>query len=363
MPADLDMALDEMIESSWGKNGKGKGRGKGKPFSKGRGSGGQGQKLDMTLDEIVDTSSAGKGNSKGKGTGKDNGSWESWGEKSYDKSYEKSSNFGGSSWNGGGSSKGGQKGWGKSTKGNPSKGSSGGAVPHWMEHDDWRLDADNADDSSWEPPSRSGGWSRSSGNDDRNDSWSNKGWGKSSKGSHAGYDDRRSYEAPRSLPAEGRGYAVGSTSSWRRVEDEVEARSARSGGGGRRGSALAAVAASAVARAGVGEKRPRPGRRGRDDEDDDEEDARPPPRTRVRTVAAQVRTAPKSIKVTNIPKELKAADVREAFESETGKVVLCELARGTAHLTFAKAKDAQKAVDTFDRGELNGKIITVVLEN
>lgn len=80
-------------------------------------------------------------------------------------------------------------------------------------------------------------------------------------------------------------------------------------------------------------------------------------------MAAQVRTAPKSIKVTNIPKELKAADVREAFEGETGKVVLCELSRGVARITFAKAKDAQKAVDTFDRGELNGKIITVVLEN
>lgn len=358
MPADLDMALDDMIETSWGKggkNGKGKGRGKGKTSTAGKGYGGQGQKLDMTLDEIVDTSSDGKGKSKGKGKEKSNGSWENWGGKSSGKS----SNFGGSSWNGGGSSKGGKSGWGKSNKDNSSKGSSGGSKPYWMEHDDWRGDEDNADDSSWGPPPRSGGWSRSNGYDDYNDSWS-KGWGKGSKGSH---DDRQSWASPRSLPADGRGYAVGSASSWRRVEDEPEARALRSGGAGRRGSALAAVATAAVARAGVGEKRPRPARRGRDDDDDEDEDVRPPPRTRVRTVAAQVRSAPKSIKVTNIPKELKAADVREAFESETGKVVLCELSRGTARITFAKAKDAQKAVDTFDRGELNGKIITVVLEN
>ena len=67
--------------------------------------------------------------------------------------------------------------------------------------------------------------------------------------------------------------------------------------------------------------------------------------------------------VTNIPKELRAHDVREAFEAEAGKVETCDLEKGTAWITFSKAADAQKAVDTFDRGELNGKIITVVLDS
>merc|ERR1712176_1389537 len=73
------------------------------------------------------------------------------------------------------------------------------------------------------------------------------------------------------------------------------------------------------------------------------------------------RSATKVIKVTNIPKELKARDVREAFESETGKCASCELSKGTAIITFLKAEHAVKAVEAFHKGELNGKIISVVL--
>ena len=83
----------------------------------------------------------------------------------------------------------------------------------------------------------------------------------------------------------------------------------------------------------------------------------------ARVTAAVTPSAPKRIKVTNIPKELKAADVREAFEAETGKITLCELSRGTCRITFSRAKDAQQAVETFDRGELNGKVISVTLED
>merc|ERR1712060_591728 len=74
------------------------------------------------------------------------------------------------------------------------------------------------------------------------------------------------------------------------------------------------------------------------------------------------KTATKVVKVTNIPKELKARDVREAFESETGKIDKCELGRGTAKITFMRASDAVKAVDAFHKGELNGKIIQVTLD-
>merc|ERR1712039_132361 len=103
---------------------------------------------------------------------------------------------------------------------------------------------------------------------------------------------------------------------------------------------------------GAGAKRPRP----RVD-DDDEEDRRPRAKVAKRTNATKV------VKVTNIPKELKARDVREAFEAETGKAQSCELSKGTAYITFVKSSDAVKAVEAFHKGELNGKIISVVLHN
>jgi len=67
----------------------------------------------------------------------------------------------------------------------------------------------------------------------------------------------------------------------------------------------------------------------------------------------------KRIKVTNIPRDLDMYDIKDAFEAEAGKIVDCKMARGTAMITFGNAKDARKAVDTFDRGELNGKTIEV----
>jgi len=70
------------------------------------------------------------------------------------------------------------------------------------------------------------------------------------------------------------------------------------------------------------------------------------------------------IKVTNVPRDLGARDIKHAFEAEAGKTTSCELdgKRGVAYLTFAFPEDARKAVETFDRGELNGKTITVTLE-
>merc|ERR1712187_94308 len=84
------------------------------------------------------------------------------------------------------------------------------------------------------------------------------------------------------------------------------------------------------------------------------------PRPRAKAAKTTSSTT-KVVKVTNIPKELKARDVREAFESETGKIVSCELGKGTAIITFSNGGDARKAVEAFHKGELNGKIISVVL--
>lgn len=55
-------------------------------------------------------------------------------------------------------------------------------------------------------------------------------------------------------------------------------------------------------------------------------------------------------------------DIKEAFEAEAGRILKCVLDRTTAMITFAKAEDARKAIDTFDRGELNGKMISVTLD-
>lgn len=73
-------------------------------------------------------------------------------------------------------------------------------------------------------------------------------------------------------------------------------------------------------------------------------------------------TRSKVIKVTNIPTDLGKEDIQEAFEAETGKILSCDMKRGTAIIRFARAEDALKAAETFDRGELNGRIIQVTVE-
>lgn len=64
------------------------------------------------------------------------------------------------------------------------------------------------------------------------------------------------------------------------------------------------------------------------------------------------------IKVSNVPMNLDNRDIREAFE-DNGRVVRCEVERGVAWVTFERAIDAKKAMQTFDRGELNGQTIFV----
>jgi len=71
----------------------------------------------------------------------------------------------------------------------------------------------------------------------------------------------------------------------------------------------------------------------------------------------------KSIKVKNIPGDLDLHDIKDAFESEAGRIVHCEKEGSTAWITFESQRDAKKAVDTFDHGELNGKTIAVMFYN
>lgn len=75
--------------------------------------------------------------------------------------------------------------------------------------------------------------------------------------------------------------------------------------------------------------------------------------------SAETSVRGKKIKVTNVPHDLDRVDIKEAFEAEAGKILRCELDRGTAWISFHRQEDAQQAVDTFDRGELNGNTISV----
>lgn len=70
----------------------------------------------------------------------------------------------------------------------------------------------------------------------------------------------------------------------------------------------------------------------------------------------------KRIKVTNVPRDLDLRDIRDAFETETGKVAQCEQEGRTVYMTFAFPGSAKKAIETFDKGELNGKTISVALD-
>lgn len=67
------------------------------------------------------------------------------------------------------------------------------------------------------------------------------------------------------------------------------------------------------------------------------------------------------IRVSNVPKNLNWRDIKEAFE-DNGRVTRCEVERGVAWVTFENPTDAKKAVQTFDRGELNGQTIFVTHE-
>mmetsp|Transcript_87021 Transcript_87021/g.182143 ORF Transcript_87021/g.182143 Transcript_87021/m.182143 type:complete len:424 (-) Transcript_87021:137-1408(-) len=77
--------------------------------------------------------------------------------------------------------------------------------------------------------------------------------------------------------------------------------------------------------------------------------------------AAATRSEGVRIKVTNVPLDLDRREIKEAF-GERGRVLKCEVDRGVAYVTFERASEAKKAMQTFDRGELNGQTIYVSLD-
>eukprot|EP00930_Biecheleria_cincta_P094560 TRINITY_DN8583_c0_g1_i2.p1 TRINITY_DN8583_c0_g1~~TRINITY_DN8583_c0_g1_i2.p1 ORF type:complete len:721 (-),score=129.18 TRINITY_DN8583_c0_g1_i2:165-2327(-) len=79
----------------------------------------------------------------------------------------------------------------------------------------------------------------------------------------------------------------------------------------------------------------------------------------------QARPNPKplSVKVSNVPRDLKEADVRDAFATECGTVTYCRLSRGVAWISFENPEDAVHAVETFHLGEINDTKIIVELQD
>jgi len=386
MPGALDMALDDVIESSWktgdrgekgGKSGKGRGRGKGA----GKSSGGRTSKedsLNMSLDEMIEgqeSEGKGKGSWKGKGKSYGKGKYEdsrdSWGSKGgYASSWPpkgkgKEDRGYTSSWSKGKGKKGEEKGsWRSSAPaGIGSFGHEDGASgkPAWMEHDDWRGDEEDE-----EEVGKGSGYSKGAG----------KAWGKGKgadsadwRKSKIAFDDEpqrwdtgRSWEPPARPRAqsweEDRSYAPRPRVTGMRSGDDAW-------GGPPRRAAAAALdlgPSRGITRRRVEEEpEPRPRATRAVARGDSRE---PPPQKRLRRNedAAPDMSRAKRIKVTNVPRDLGARDIKEAFESEAGKTLTCELERGTCYITFSRAADAQKAVETFDRGELNGKMISVTLD-
>lgn len=364
----MDMALDDLVQ---GDRGRGRGRGKGggkkgggknywsgaKASSNEDGGGGRGKgwrgkggkaekkesakddskgedaKLDMSLEEVIEKDGGkGKGKSKnkgkgdredgerkGKGRGKGKNNWDndSWGS---------SGGYKG----GGGGYKGYNDSW--SSKDNRSKGSKG----YSKGGSSWGGGG-GSKGSYFSTPDRSAAWNEHDDrdDDDDDDGWGGKGgskrgsWSGAVGGSRGGKGDERQMGRVRS-----------SDDGWQRVEQPRapirEARRAHS---------------PPRREMGRGSKR-------------EAADARAPPTKRGRAAEEPENSrSAKSVKVTNIPRDVNMQDIKDAFEQETGKIARCRIDRGTAWIAFLRASDARKAVETFDRGELNGATIGVALDH
>jgi RNA recognition motif-containing protein len=86
-----------------------------------------------------------------------------------------------------------------------------------------------------------------------------------------------------------------------------------------------------------------------------------PPTTNYRQRSPRRTDSRRRVTVTNVPYDLTSKDLREAFES-VGDVERCHVDRGKAWVTFRTAREAQQAVRTYDRGEINGRTIRAVIE-
>jgi RNA recognition motif-containing protein len=66
------------------------------------------------------------------------------------------------------------------------------------------------------------------------------------------------------------------------------------------------------------------------------------------------------VKITNVPLDLNWKDIKSAF-SEIGSVERCDVEDGVAIVKFRDPRDAQRAVKTYDGGDMNGRRIRASL--
>jgi len=291
-------------KSYWGKGSR-KGKGKGKRSSDDNDkenkdkSNSDGAKLDMSLEEVID---------KEKGSGKGKGKRSRDGERKGKGKGKRDWGKGNSDWDDDSySGRGKGKGWGdrKGSKGY-SKGGYGGSKG----------------DRGGPPSSVGAAWNQHDDRDEDDDDYRPGRFGRRRQ------EDDFNGGRPRAWSDSDRG----DRGTWQRVEQPRESvREARRGREERVGRSSKAVEPRGVKRRAAEE--PESGR------------------------------STKSIKVTNIPRDVSMADLRDAFEAETGKITRCRLDRGTAWIAFQTSSMARKAVDTFDRGELNGQNIGVKLDD
>jgi RNA recognition motif-containing protein len=64
----------------------------------------------------------------------------------------------------------------------------------------------------------------------------------------------------------------------------------------------------------------------------------------------------RTIKVTNIPYEVHWRDVKDAF-ARLVPVERCDVDKGVATVVFKSRSDAQRAIDTYNGGNMNGRVI------
>ena len=66
----------------------------------------------------------------------------------------------------------------------------------------------------------------------------------------------------------------------------------------------------------------------------------------------------RKIKITNVPYDLTWKEVKEAL-SQAGHIERCDVERGEATLLFSSHREAERAIQTYDQGDMNGRKIRV----
>lgn len=320
----LDMSLDDVVKSQVKKQFKAKKEGT-ENAQQPKGKAGKSKLWGGAKAGTRRQQEAGKGKAKGKGKGKDQWAAKGGGKK------------------GGGKDKWAAKGGGKG------KGDWQARKPAWQaEKPAWAP--------KWDAPAPKKEW-----NSGRKGDWGGKGKGKDSwEGKGGGRDSweggrSQAYSPPRSPPRYAEREPYERPSYKERVEPYTQRAPIRDAERAERGRGVHAGIQRALG-GGYGSSRGAPAEWGTG--------TRAPKRSREDEPIqrAGLSAGSKRIKVTNIPKDLDMLDIKDAFEAEAGKIATCDMRNGTAWITFHNPKDARKAVDTFDRGELNGKTIEVTFE-